>query len=299
MVQKQTTLELGWDDLRYALVLSRTGSVRSAARAIGVSHSTVLRRVTELEDQLGVRLFERDDGVYRTTEAGHDVCATAAELEDGVTALARRVEGRDTRLAGPVRIALPDALLRPLFAMFDGLRRAHPDIELTLLTGSRYVDLAHREADLALRIAADPPPDLVGRRIANVAAAVYGSKQYLKGKSAKQLGSLDWVRFDERLNMSFDRWIDEHVKKPRTILRVSEAWAIEHAIDQGLGVGVLPCMAGDAHPNFVRVRELRELPASPLWVLTHADLRGNARVRAVRDLVVEALVGRRAQLEGV
>src|SRR6478752_6605570 len=109
MVQKQTML--GWDDLRVALALSRSGSLRSAARALRVSHSTVLRRVAALEDAAGVRLFERKGERYELTSAGQDACDTAAEVEEGVTALERRVQGLDLRLAGPIRVTLADPLL--------------------------------------------------------------------------------------------------------------------------------------------------------------------------------------------
>ena len=75
---------LGWDDLRVALFLARCGSVRRAGRVLGVSHSTILRRVRELEEAAGVQLFVNKGDGYEATAAGQDVFDTATQLEEMV-----------------------------------------------------------------------------------------------------------------------------------------------------------------------------------------------------------------------
>ena len=188
--------QLSWDDLRIALSIAREGSIRSAARTLGVSHSTVLRRLRELEATTRVRLFERKLDGYEATAAGQDVFDTACEVEDVVLGLERRVAGRDLRLSGTVRVTLSDPFL-PLFApVFRDFAQLHPGIELTLEVGAGYSDLAHRAADVAIRIAAEPPPELVGRRLATAAVGVYGSAEYLEKRSLKDLAGarLDRLR---------------------------------------------------------------------------------------------------------
>jgi DNA-binding transcriptional LysR family regulator len=296
MVQKQTS-SAAWDDLRIALFLARSRSVRSAARALDVSHSTVLRRVGALESAMGVRLFDRSADGYELTPAGQDVFDTARELEDVVGALERRVEGRDARLAGRVRITLPDPLLAPLLPVFAEVGREFPDIEMTLASGTGYLDLAHREADLALRIADNPPPELVGRRLVDVATGVYGSKKYLRGRRAKELESLDWISTDTDPPMAFARWIAERVPSARVPLRVTDAWALRDVVNAGLGVTILPCVTGDSERTWQRVCLVPEI-RTPLWLLTHRDLRTTARVRVLRDAFANAIVRRRALFEG-
>jgi DNA-binding transcriptional LysR family regulator len=92
--------QLSWDDLRVALVLARTGSVRKTGRELGVSHSTVLRRIRELEAAAGVQLFVNKGEGYEPTAAGQDVFDTASDLEETVLGLERRIAGRDQRLSG-------------------------------------------------------------------------------------------------------------------------------------------------------------------------------------------------------
>jgi DNA-binding transcriptional LysR family regulator len=291
MVQKQTALN--WDDLRVALALSRAGSVRAAARALGVSHSTVLRRLQELESAAGVRLFDRQE----LTIAGEDVVDTARELEEVMIALERRVEGRDLRLSGPIRVTLPDPLLATLLPIFKRFGEKYPEIELTLVVGEEYVDLAHRQADVALRIATAPPPDLVGRRVADVVCAIYGSEQYLSGRPVRNLERLDWVGWPAESSMAFAQWMRERVPKARIAIRMHSSWAIRDAVDAGVGVAILPCAVGDLRAGWRRVRLVPEMKV-PLWILTHRDLRATARVRVLRDALWEAVGAERDLYEG-
>ncbi|MCB9592663.1 MAG: LysR family transcriptional regulator [Sandaracinaceae bacterium] len=285
-----------WDDLRVALAIAREGSIRRAARSLGVSHSTILRRVDALEGATGVQLFERLPTGWALTAAGQDVFDSARELETIVVALERRVEGRDLRLAGPVRVTLPDALLPVLSEDLAAVARALPDVELTVAVSTGFANLGQREADIAIRVAPNPPPDLVGRRIGTLSCGVWGTEAYLRGRSTRDLASLDWVGWAREVTVGFARWLDTEVPNARVTMRVDTAWALREAIDAHAGVAPIPCPLGIAR-GWRRVRKTPELNA-PLWVLTHADLRTMARVRAARDLLIEALVAKRPMIEG-
>jgi DNA-binding transcriptional LysR family regulator len=288
---------MSWDDLRTALFLARGGSVRRTARALGVSHSTVLRRLAVLERSAGVRLFEPKLDGYELTPAGQDVFDTAEGLEDLVLALERRVTGRDLRLAGPVRVTLPDPFLPLLAPEIAKLGKAHPDIEVTLAVGTSYADLAHREADVAIRIANAPPLELVGNRVAVAGVAIYGAARYLAGRVTSNLEALDWVGWEEGSEMAFAQWMRANVPRARVGVRVTAGWALRDAVDAGAGVAILPCALGEIQPRWRRVRVVRDV-AAPMWILTHKDLRATARVRAVRDFIAAAIARRRDVIEG-
>lgn len=285
-----------WDDLRVALALAREGSIRKAARTLGVSHSTILRRLGALEDATGVRLFERMPSGWELTPAGQDVFESAEALEAIVVGLERRVEGRDLRLAGPVRVTLPDALLPVLAPELSAIAQSLPDIDLTVAVGIHFANLEHREADIAIRVSPNPPPDLVGRRIATLTCGVWGSPSYLARHRSKDLASLDWVAWAPEATAGFARWLDDRVPDARIAIRVDSAWAIRDAVEADAGVAAVPCALGYAR-GWKRVQKIPELSA-PLWVLTHADLRTKARVRVFRDRIIEAMVAMRRQFEG-
>lgn len=116
-----------WDDLRYVLAVAAEGSLAGAARALGVNHTTVLRRVNAFEERLGLRLFERLPTGYFLTSGGAELIEAARLMEDTVTALERRLAGQDRKLAGAVRVTttdtLVDMLLLPILVAF---RAKHP-----------------------------------------------------------------------------------------------------------------------------------------------------------------------------
>ena len=161
-------------DLRTVLAIARYGSLAGAARYLQVNHSTVFRRLGAIENRLGVRLFDRQDGAYAPTAAGEDLLRTAERVESEVEALERRLSGQDARLTGSLRLTAPDdiaeVLLIPLLAEFRG---RYPDITLELVIENRMLSLTRREADIALRPTQEPPETLFGRRVAALAATVY------------------------------------------------------------------------------------------------------------------------------
>ena len=100
--------DVDWDDIRHFLALARTGSVRAAGAALGVSHSTVARRVEALEAQLRTKLFDRHRDGYQLTDAGRLMIDGAERVEYEMAALERGVAGQDERLEGPVRVTCTD-----------------------------------------------------------------------------------------------------------------------------------------------------------------------------------------------
>jgi DNA-binding transcriptional LysR family regulator len=112
---------MGWDDLRFVLAVGRSGSLSGAARALRVNHSTVFRRIAQLEDRMGVRLFDRLPEGYGATPAGEALIALGGRVEEDVVALERRLAGEDLRPSGTVRVTTTDTLvpfLAPVCARF-------------------------------------------------------------------------------------------------------------------------------------------------------------------------------------
>jgi DNA-binding transcriptional LysR family regulator len=157
---------MDWNDLRHFVALARNGSVRAAGAQLGVSHTTVARRVEALEAQLGTRLFDRHRDGYVLTAAGRRMLPAAERVEDEVAALGRGLVGQDARLEGPLRLTCGDEYLAAL--LLDDLApwcAENPGVELTLVRDERFFNLAKGEADLAVRVlgAQTSPPDyLVG-----------------------------------------------------------------------------------------------------------------------------------------
>jgi DNA-binding transcriptional LysR family regulator len=118
---------LDWNDLRLVLAIAREASLSGAARRLGVTHSTVFRRLGAIEAAIGTRLFERFRDGYAPTPAGETAAASAARLEDEVLALERKLAGQDLKPSGPVRITTTDTLGVVLMRHLPAMRAAHQD----------------------------------------------------------------------------------------------------------------------------------------------------------------------------
>jgi DNA-binding transcriptional LysR family regulator len=288
-----------WDDLRLVLAVARAGSLVGAARSLGISHPTVFRRVNRIEGRLGVRLFERARDGYALTAAGEELTTLAGRMDGEIAALERRLAGRDLRPAGSVRVTTTDTLLlgllTPLFAAF---RRRHPEITLEVAAANSFFNLSRREADVAIRPSRDPPDPLVGRKIADIATAVYRPRRSPE-LADDDLARRDWVIPDDSLShLPIARWLADRRLEGRAVYRANSLVALLDAARNGLGLVVLPCYVGDREPAVARVGAPREELRSELWLLTHPDLRRVARIRAFLDAMAELLQPLRPLFEG-
>jgi len=291
--------DLPWDDLRHVLAIARAGSLSGAARALGVNHSTVFRRLQALERRLEARLFERQRTGYAETAAGADILAAAERVEAEVAALERRLAGRDQRLSGTVRLTAPDDIAEHLLMTpLARFRAAYPDLNLELVLDNRMLSLTRRESDLAVRPTLNPPEDLLGRRIGPIATAIYaaptpsGVRPPYRGPAQET-----WVGWDEGLGPpGVAAWMRRHVPAAAVKYRANSLLNQFAAVRAGIGVGALPCFLGDR--GLARLAPPEPDMASELWLLSHRDLRHSARVRALSDFLFRELRRHGAALAG-
>jgi DNA-binding transcriptional LysR family regulator len=290
-----------WDDLRYVLAVANAGSLSGAARSLGVNHTTVLRRISALEKRLGLRLFERLPTGYVLTAGGEELIAEARQIEDKLTNLERKLAGQDLRLSGVIRVATTDTLMGSILPeILAEFRAAKPGIGIEIALSNIMVNLTKRDADVAIRPAKDAPETLVGRRIANIAFAIYGSPRYLaRRRTIDDLAAHRWVGPDDSLSdTSVAQWMRSELPESEITLRTDSLLGLRQAAQAGLGLAALPCYLEDTSPSLVCVH--RPIPAmqTALWILTHKDLSRSARIRAFTDFAAQAFKRRRPLLEG-
>jgi DNA-binding transcriptional LysR family regulator len=294
-----------WQDLQFFLATARAGTLSAAADALGVNASTVHRRLAALEATLTARLFDRSPRGYALTAAGSDLLQHALAMEAEVHDAERRIAGRDQSLSGSIRVATVDdlcgSLLGPIFRDF---RTRHRKVCLDVAIDSDPADLARREADVAIRPGSEPKTgNVIARRVCSVGVALYASRAYLSRRgtppSLERLKEHSIVRGDEgRSHLAMERFLDRYVEPSAVAFRSNSMLARLHAIRHGLGIGMLPCFSADREPAIVRIGAVRAETSANLWILIHADLRRNARVRVFADFIYDELMKMRAYLEG-
>ena len=289
-----------WDDLRFFLAVARARSVSGAARALGVNHATVSRRIQGFEDRVGARLFERLAGGWLPTPVGEEMLATASRVEEEMHALDRRVAGTDTRLSGKLRVTLSDAAALAVIDDLRGFAEAYPGIDLQVMVSYALTNLTRREADVAIRVTPKPAEHLVGRRVGSTVVSLFGTAGLLSGWQPEMgLDKLPWLGWDERIAaFGGAAWTSEHVPDARLVASFDSVLVAYHAVREGMGVCFLPCALGDRDQTLRRVDPGLLLPGLPIWILTHPDLRDTARVRAFMQFMVQAMSRTRDLREG-
>lgn len=292
-------MSFAWDDLRVFLEIARTGSLSGAAKALGVNHSTVFRRINGFEDRLGVRLFERLQSGYVLTLAGEEMRASALRVEHEIERVDLRISGQDLKLEGSLIVTTTDTiaenLLGPHLAAFN---KAYPGIRLELVLDNQYVNLSKRQADVAIRPTTSPPETLVGRRLCGLAFAPYAAKSYLKNNTG-DLAGMGWLSVDENLaHLAADKWFRRRFPDAHIALRSNSLLGLLHTCEAGMGAALLACFMADRRKNLVRLDAPIDDAASALWLLTHEDLRHTGRVRAFMDFMADALTAEIDLIEG-
>lgn len=157
---------MDWEDIKALGGLTRHGTVRSAAKALGLHHSTVSRRIEALEHAADARLFDRTPEGYALTEAGEHLARSAETMEGEVLRARRLITGGDRNLAGRVTVTMPDAIAVGLFAdRLPEFFARYPNLELEVSSTTRLVDLSRMKADLVIRLDNNPPESLFGKRM--------------------------------------------------------------------------------------------------------------------------------------
>lgn len=296
-----------WNDFRLILAVHRAGMLTSAAKALGIDHSTAFRRLNALEARIGVRLFERlPGGNYQATLAGERMAAAAERMEDEALALDRTLVGQDHRLSGRVRVTSSETLAYArLTQHLAAFRQAHPGIEVELVIDNRVLSLSRREADIALRPVRPKEGDLWGRKLADVAWAAYAAPALLEERGGP-LADPDDLRKHPLLGweetvagIRAADWLAHTAPSTAFVYRTNSLVNQVVAAKAGIGLAVLPCYLGDREPGLVRALRA-PIPdlAGELWIVTHADLKATARIRAFFDVVGEGLARERALFEG-
>jgi DNA-binding transcriptional LysR family regulator len=286
----QETPSGNWEDLRLFLAVLRAGTLTRAAQVLGVDQSTVSRRLEAFTRRTGTALVERQGRRWVATDAGREAQARAEAAERELLGFFREVDGVDRRAEGTVRLTAPEGLGLAVFApRLPAFRAAHPGVRLLLSAESPVLDLARREADVAVRFVRPVQRELRVRRLCTIPFHAWASRAYLEARPRRGLAVAeedDRVALHEQASAGPEvAWARERPSQVR--VQVRSPFALGAAVAAGAGVGVLA-------PYLGRFFGLQRLSGGPqlerdLFLVLHRSQRASARVRAVVAWVEECL----------
>jgi len=279
-----------WTDLSYLVALARAGRLNLASERLKVDATTISRRIATLERTLGARLFEREKGSFTLTAAGQKVALRSERVEFEIDEIKREVAGVDAEVSGLVRVTAPPWMVsHVLLPSLTKLQEKHNDLTLELIAEARNVDVARRDADIAVRMSRPVKEQrAVARRLTTLDFAVYGPA----GADARRLR---WISFESNMaGLPQSTWIADAMRSERAVqpaLLVNDSAIALHAIAAGIGKSILPCILGDRALGVVRLSG-RPILSRDVWLMTHPELRNLSRIRVVHNWL-EAVISTR------
>lgn len=286
---------IGWEHHRAFLAVLHEGSLSGAARALELAQPTVRRRIEELEAGLGAALFTRTPAGLSPTETATALREHAEAMALAAEAMTRTASATADEVAGVVRITASEVIaVEVLPAILAPLRVTHPRLVLVLSPSNRNEDVLRREADIAVRMVPPVQEALVARHVGAARLLLHAHCDYLARTGVPT--SLEEVAARGVIGPETDNTVLRAMRaqgfaigREQFIFRTDSDLAQIATIRAGLGIGM--CQAPLARRDPALVPLLAEVFAFDLetWVVTHEDLRGVARIRAVFDRLVEGL----------
>jgi len=288
---------MDWDKLRVFHAVAKAGSFTHAGSVLNLSQSAVSRQVAALEASLRVSLFHRHARGLILTEQGEMLHRTVHTVFHELAMVEAQLSERDEQPSGPLKItttvALGSTWLTPRMKAFINL---YPEIEVSLALTDGELDLAMREADVALRMSPPHQPDLIQRQLMDVQAHVYASGEYLKThgypRSPQELDQHRLIVYGESmpLPVSSINWLLEVVapagRPRRPTLTVNNLYGMYLAVQGGLGLASLPDYMIPVESSLVRILPEISSPPVQCYFVYPEEMRHSMRIEALRDFLL-------------
>lgn len=294
MTERRLTTPADWTDLQFLVELARHGNLSAAARALGVTHATVSRRLGSMERKTGQPLFVRKYGRWITTPLGEQIVALATQMEAPALRIKRAMAGLLPEIAGPVRITATEMVATELVApALAGIRTRYPGLDVDLIVTGQNLSLARRDADIALRLGAPTQRELVRRRLGRLAYYHYAARRYLAGRKSDDWDYIGYCNVSPELPevQEFER---AH-GSARIVLRTNLIGARRAAVQNGIGIGLLPKLIVRDEMDLVCL-DAKPAVLRELWLIVHRDMRTVPRIRRCMDELTAAVASQRQKL---
>ncbi|MRI56074.1 LysR family transcriptional regulator [Methylobacterium sp. DB1607] len=288
---------MDWDKIRIFLNVAEAGSFTRAGDDIGLSQSAVSRQISALERELKAPLFHRHARGLILTEQGDLLFRAARDMKLRLENTRARLVETSERPSGDLRVTttvgLGTSWLSQRVSEFLDL---YPDVRIELVLTNEELDLAMREADIAIRMRRPAQPDLIQRRLFTVHYHAFASPDYVKRfGEPKTISDLDEHRLvsfggnepSYLLATHYLASIGREGDDRRPVhFTVNNIAALHKAMEAGIGVGILPDYAVDGNESLVQVLRESEMPTMESYLVYAEEMRSVARVQAFRDFLV-------------
>lgn len=281
-----------WDDVRFFLAVYRSGTLSAAAREMGVEHTTVSRRIGQLETSLGLKLFKRLPRSWVATPQAVALYDQACSLEEVALGITRTAAVLDD-LTGRVRISVPPILASHILVPgLDDVITRYPNLALEIQASTGLSNLNRNEADIAIRLVRPETSDLMTRSLGKIGYGLFGTPDWC----ARSTPARSYIGFDDlSAKQSLAIWLEDIIGRNRVVLRTGDFLSMAEAARRGWGIALLPRFLGRAVPDLVEIADQNSRTAREASLLVHRDVLLHPGVRAITSEIVE--IFRRSDLD--
>jgi DNA-binding transcriptional LysR family regulator len=287
-------VSVDWSDLQYFLATAQTGSLHAAARRLALRHSTLSRRMTRLERELGTVLFQRGGRGSVLTPRGEARFRYLAGIGLQIDAASRDAAEESVEMRGSVRVATAGIFANAFLAQhLPELAAAQPQLEVVLLVDTAFADLADGSVDLAVRLLPEGRPpaaqDVRAKRVGYFAFALYASKDYLL-RHPPQEGWLGHRIVAYRGARSpGQEWINEHAQAARPLCSTNTVTVVAELVAAGHAIGVLPDFYAARFDSLVRMSG--DIARNTIWLLVRPEMKRSRSVLAFHRFLTQLIGG--------
>ena len=293
---------MDWDKLRIFHAAAEAGSFTQAGEHLHMSQSAVSRQISSLESDLKVTLFHRHARGLVLTEQGELLHRTVAEVFAKLQTAETLLTDSTSNPSGDLRLTAPIGFgtiwLAPRLREFNDL---YPEIRIELILNDEQVDIAMRQADVAIWTREPDQADIIRRPLIESRVRAFASTQYLRrfgtpasvddldthriisysGQPAQHLTAVNWIET-----------VGREGKPPREpIMKINSVVAIKYAIRAGIGIGMIPDYMSEADTDLVPVLPDIDVPRLPIIFAYPGELKNSKKVQLLRDFLVSKTRG--------
>ncbi len=284
-----------WNDINSFLTLSRCSKLNLASKKLKVEPTTIARRISRLENNLGSDLFNKSPKGYVLTEKGSELVRYAEKIENEIFGINDNFLKSSPKIRGKVRISVGEGLGVEIISKYlNNFYKKYPEIEIELLADTKSRSLSNREADILIALSRPKKGRVFSWKLCDYHVKLYGSKKYKKNLKSilglKDLSNHNFVSYvDELIEFPELNYLKEINKNLNVIFSSNSLRSQLQAVKNGVGLGLLHSfIAKKEHdlipvlPNYINIK--REY-----WIVVHENLHNLQRIKAVTTFLTEIL----------
>lgn len=285
-----------WDWIKSFVAVAEHGSVLAAAQHLQTNPATVSRQIAALEKSMGLELFVRSRQGMKPTLPAMQFLEPAHAMHSAMYKLSLGAASKDKQVRGVVRISVSVSLAHfVLPELLDVFRSQHSGIQFEVTATDSVSNLSQREADIAIRLMQPEQQDLIAKRVGYLSTGLYASQRYLSRRGVPTMDSNSLMQHDfidvtpqQPLRSGFAKAGFAQLNE-RIICTTTDHASAWQMLRSGLGIGSGLAIVAERDSQIVSVLPEASLPKFPVWLVTHRELKTQARLRLVMDYLAQTL----------